>query len=91
MNTLVIPSDGGKMRVTEMFIVGEHYNEGHHVDDEYAHKFDEEYHNLSTDNLMSILRERTGIPTIVDQESPLNNIEIDTVLNLLSKINVIQL
>lgn len=85
--TITVPThDVGKMRVSEMFIVGiNHQPHGEHVSESTVHQFDENYHNYSLEELKNALAEKSvSNMSISDAISDLSLKEVSNISDILN-------
>ena len=76
--------DCGKLRCSEMFILGVHENEGQHISEESVHTFDEQYHNYSLEELESVLKTRSVAPVSISEA--VSKLSIPEVANITEKL-----
>lgn len=83
--TITVPTyDFGKMRVSEMFLVGVHENEGNHISNDLVHSFDEDYHNYTLEELKTSLEEKSlSSVSISEAVSELSLKEVKSVAEIL--------
>ncbi len=66
--TITVPThEISKMRVSEMFVIGIHENEGSHISEDFIQHFDEEYHNYTLSELKLALSEKSLEPVSVSE------------------------
>ena len=86
--TITVPTnDIGKMRVSEMFVVGINDKpHGEHVSEDTVHNFDGNYHNYSLEQLKSALSEKSvANVSVSDAVSDLSLKEVANVSEILAK------